>query len=245
MALEKKDWNEQLKEVAPKITELRNEIGITCAVQYVEQELAAYLDPSTSDVAGSPSKSLIVQGLALVVKSIGLGQTKEVLAESVDQLLGIVDQLDQAAEDLIAGAEAQAAELATELLKVQGGEGGLSAIPLSEISQEIERREKMREQVVGIQEQFENERDEMAERIRILGELLAHEVSQNAGADKSEKQQLEHKLEAMHMTISTIIEAVAQNDSEVELLRAYQSAVNLVYEGLPQGLIGKNIKFRK
>lgn len=246
MALEKKDWKQQLKEISdPKVTELRNEKEITRAVRFVEEELAAYLDPSTSDAASSPSKSLIIQGLVRVVKNIGLGQTKEELAHVVDELLENVEELDRAARDLIAGAEAQAIELIAELEKVQTrSDDLLPVVSLSEIASELKRRQEMRDRVLQIQEEFENERDGINERIRILKELIVHEVSQNVREDKLEKQKLEYKLDALDKTISAVVEAVAQNDREVELLVAYQNAIKLTRQGLPSDLFGKKMEFR-
>lgn len=241
MALEEKERRERPAESSDsKVTELRNEKEITRAVLYVEEELAAYLDPSISDVAGSPSKSLIIQGLVAVVRNIGLGQTSKELTRCVDELLATVDELDKAACDMAAGAEAQVAELIAKLEMIKGRNYDLPVVTITEISNELSRRQEMRERVLHIQEKFENERDEIKERVRILNQLLAHEASENVLADKAEKQKLEHKLEALENTISSVVEAVAQNDSEVELLLSYQNAIKLTCEGLPPGLIGKN-----
>ena len=204
-------------ESLPKVTELRNEKEIVRAVSYTEEELATHLDPETSDTADSESKSLILRGLLGVVKNIGLGQTNYELSLSIDGLIHIITELDRAALDLVAGAEAQVAEFATELEKSQEKKLTLPTLSLAEITVEI----------------------------RTFDQLLQHNVSSDPKITKMRRDQLGQKLQSLSKTVDGIVGAISDNDRKVEALLAYENAVKLVSEGLPEGIIGEEISLGK
>lgn len=237
MMAQKEDWKDTLKKV--NITELRNEKEITRAIQYIEAELRTHLQLGTAD---TEAKVLILESLIKVVNNIGLGQTNNELSRSIDGLLETMTELDQAAADLVAGAEAQAAEFEQELEKFRKTTNPLLPnVSIMEIGKELKRREEMRQQVTEIQEGLENERDTINERLRIIGQIFEHGSHTDVSKAKMEKVNLERKLQGLNKTIEGLVTAVAENDREVELLMAYENAVRLASEGLPEGIIGKNI----
>ena len=240
MVPERKDWEDKLRDL--KVTELRNEKEITRAIQYTEEELRTHLQLGTADTEGKKS---ILLSLFLVVQNIGLGQTSKELSQSIDMLLETLTELDRAANDLVAGAEAQVAELVAELEKIQERKQAMPALSLAEITAELKRREEMRERISSIQEGLENERDSMSEQVRTFDQLLQHNASGDPKITKMRKGQLERGVEDLNETIQGIVEGLADNEKKCQILRDYEYAVRLVGDGLPEGIIGEEIDLGK
>jgi len=220
-----------------KVVELRNMREISRAAQYTEEELQTHLQLGTADTEG---KTLLVKNLLEVVKNIGLGQTNSEIASSIDALLKTVGDLDQAAIDLIAGTEAQVAELAAELEQLKSGNGTLEqATTIAEIDTELKRRMDIRKVVADKQEQYEDELAQMKIRFGVLDDLLKN--GDTSTATKSERQELEGKIFGLETTVSTIIEKMADCDYKIQQLIAYKNATQLLNQGLPQGVIGEKL----
>jgi len=56
---------------------------------------------------------------------------------------------------------------------------------------------------------------------------------------------LGQKLQSLSKTVDGIVGAISDNDRKVEALLAYENAVKLVSEGLPEGIIGEEISLGK
>lgn len=231
-----------LDDPSQKITELRNEKRIVASIKYAEEELGAHLQLGNIDSEG---KILILQSVFQIIKNIGLGQTNKELSKNIDELLETLNDLDKAIRDLIDGAEAQAREIALELERILDNDVSQPRVSFLDVSEELKRRDEMREKIVHIQEELENQRDEIIRQIDILSGIINSGMSQKISVDKSNKFQFECRLSALVKTIDSIIESVAQNDREVEQLVCYQNAFKLIREGLPDGLIGKDLQFSK
>jgi hypothetical protein len=219
-----------------KVVELRNVREISRAAQYTEEELKTHLQLGTADTEG---KTLLINGLAEVVKNIGLGQTNHEIAASIDALLTTVSQLDQSAADLIAGAEAHVAELATQLEQRQSAGDTPTTTTLADIDAELKRRMDIRGTVAGPQVEYEDELAEMNSRFDVLGERLKN--GDTSVATKTERRELEGKIDALEATVGTIIKKMADFDYKVQLLVAYKSAIQLLDQGLPPGIIGEKL----
>ncbi len=171
-----------------KVVELRNVKDIARAVRYAMGELQAHLDLGTADTA---SKKLLIEAMADVVTDIDLAKTNSEIAASIDAVLKTMSDLDQASADLLSGAEAQIAELATELEGMSSGVG--STIPnaaLSVIDAELDRRGKASDSVGAIQEQLEDEKADMDAQLTTLKQRIqAGDVSQ---ATKTKKREFEN-----------------------------------------------------
>jgi hypothetical protein len=225
--------------VMKRPTDTDNKSNTFQPIEYILEELQTHIQLGTADTTG---KVLILQSLVGVIKSLSLDQTRAELSQAVDELLNTVTLLDQATVDLIAGAEAQVAELAEEL---ESGGHETSAIQIADIDSELERRREMRERIARIQEDLENQQDETRERLSTITQLLTHGASENEKKDKEEKRKFEIRLEAYEKTIASVIDAIATNDREVELLTSHRNARILVNEGLPADIIGKKIEIDK
>jgi hypothetical protein len=195
----------------------------------------------------SESESLkqILESLSGVVDRISVGETNHSLVAIVDVLIETVQSLDQATIDLLAGAQAQVAEFGEELERLQSNPNSEVSVPITEIEAELQRREEARSKVVDIQEELENQRDEMVTRLETLHLLLGNETGRNATTLKTEKTNLDTKLQSLNKTVESLIKSVAENDRETEMLVAYRNAIKLLSTGLPSNIIGKNIKFSK
>lgn len=227
-------------ETTHKVVELRNTREISRAVQYTEDELATHLQLGTTD---TESKRLIVETVLGLVKSIGLGQENTELSKAVDTLLETVGELDQAAADLVAGAEAQISELAEQL--EQGGPDPQTQLnaTLDSICAELRRREQWSDAVRNIQEHLENERDKKKEQLSMISQLLSLGACEDEQTARMDKARLETELASEEGVIGSIIEMLAENDREIGALLSYRQAVELITAGPPTDLIGKPFRY--
>jgi hypothetical protein len=230
MAAQREDRKDTLKKV--NVPELRNEKEIIRAIQYTETELRSHLELT----ADTESQVLIIKALLEVVNNIGLGQTSVVLSRSIGDLLETVSSLDQAALDLVAGAEAQALEFGKELEMIVANKEVLSAVSLPDVEAEVKRRTEEQQMLSDNQEELENEIFILENKIASLG------PDQKA---KTEKSGLEITLEATNKTLQTIKEIGHTNRLDIETLKAYERAMKMVSTGLPKDLMGKQLSFRK
>lgn len=242
MTQQRKDWKDQLREVkremSTPVTELRNEKEITRAVQYTEEELQTHLQLGTAD---TESKVIILQGLLMIVRNIGLGQTKTELSRGIDELLSAISALDQAVTDLLSGAEAQVKEFSDEIRELQRQLDSLRTISVAEIENELRRREEEKEKITPVMDGLYKERESLENELKIQEQLLKHGVSDNPAATKSKKASLEKKLAALNKTLESVEAIMIQNDQEEAVLVSYRDAVRFVKNGLPEGIIGRKI----
>jgi len=223
-------------ETTQKVVELRNPREISRAVQYTEDELATHLQLGTMD---TESKRLLVETMLRLIKSIGLGQENNELSKAVDTLLETVGELDQAAADLVAGAEAQVSELVEQFGQGRPDPQTQLNETLDSICAELRRREQWSDAVRNIQEHLENERDKKKEQLSMTSQLLSLEACEDEQVAKMEKARLETELSSEDGVIRSIIEMLAENDREIGALLSYRQAVELVTAGPPTNLIGK------
>lgn len=236
-----RDWKEALqdirREVAP-VTELRNERGITRAVQYAEGELKTHLELS----ANTESRHLIVGALLKVVQNIGLGQTDAELSKSIDDLLGTFEALDQAAADLVEGSKVQAVEFFKELESLRGFV--LPPITLSEISDELRRRAEWGERKGQEQEELQNRYDALKAHLELSRQTLKFDGFGNSSSKVKEiLLQIETSLDSLDREIQTIIGRLKANRREMSILEGTKKALEIARDGwrIPRELIGKDL----
>ncbi len=227
-------------ETTQKVVELRNPREISRAVQYTEDELATHLQLGTAD---TESKRLLAETIVSLIRAIGLGQDNKELSKAVDELLNTVEQLDSAAADLVAGAEAQVAELAEQLEHGQPNPQVRLNTTLDQICAELRRREQWSDAVRNIQEHLENERDKKTEQLSMTSQLLSLGACEDEQTAKMEKARLETELASEGGIINSIIDLLAENDREIGTLLAYRQAVELVSADPPSDLIGKPFRY--
>ncbi len=227
-------------ETLQKVVELRNTREISRAVQYTEEELATHLQLGTTD---TESKQLLIETLLRLIKDIGLGQDNVELSAAIDALLETVEHLDRAALDLVAGAEAQAAELAEELTHVEPRSEQSLNLTLDQICTELRRREQWSDAVRNVQEHLENERDTKRERLSVTTQLLNLDACEDEQAARAEKGRLEAELASEEGVITSIVTMLAENDQEIGTLLSYRQAIKLVAAGFPTTLIGKPFRY--
>jgi hypothetical protein len=222
----------------PKVLAFENVKDIARAVRYADEELHAHLELRTAD--DTEGKLLLLEGVANVVSTIHLAKPNRDIAQSIDKLLKNVDELDQAATDLLSGAHTEIAELMIELEGSQSSNANISStIPIAMIDAELRRRSKASKLIGTIQEGLEDDKAKAEERLAIVKQQLLAGVSSRE--IKSEKRTLTARLKSLEATIDSIIEAVRVNSEKEGRLSAYKSALALIEEGLPEGIFGEKL----
>jgi hypothetical protein len=220
----------------PHVVELRNPREITRAVAYVEGELRAHLEVGTTE---TEVQQLIFKDLLEIVRSIGLGRSNQELSLTVDKLLSLIKDLDQASIDLLEGSQAQIAELALELeTALPPSKPPAALITISEIDAELKRRNEARERIAIIQEHLEDERDAKNSTLSVLRQQLKADPSRDHRLAEFDAGKEVGSLEG---TIGGLIGAIAENDRKVMALVTYKNALELVYGGLPKNIVGEKL----
>ena len=213
------------------VVDLSNVREVSRAVYYVRAELETHLN---LDTAHSDGKLLLVQNLLAVVGQISSGRGGNDLLTALDELLQTVTDLGEAGTDLLAGANAQIAELAEELEAAQAVQANLSApISLERIAAEIERREAALTRISEAQVRLEDECRGMEGKLGTLTQLLDHEAADDPEKTRVAKQELEQKLAASTDRLGGMVRSYEENTREIQMLTAYRNAVALIAKGLP------------
>lgn len=222
-----------------KVIELRNPEGITRAVQYVQAELETYLQLGLAD---TEAKKMLAEVVTSLIKNIGIATDHTELSRNVDKLFDVLRELDQAAVDLIEGAQAQANEFAEELNRFKQG-AAVPTISLQQVETEISRYKEWLDSIVGPQQQLEDERMKVKEDLDILKQSLEAGMTENETADRERKKGLENQVGVLTKTINQVIAKRDENSRFLQRLIAYQQAVELIASGSEpfEALIGRNL----
>jgi DNA repair exonuclease SbcCD ATPase subunit len=197
----------------------------TRAVQFVREELESHIELGNAD---SDAKLLMAEGVVNLLKAMDSDVPPTTLSKVAEDIFNIIGALDQATEDLLAGARLEVAELAKQLEEAQRAAPQAQPIDpqlFKRIASEIKRRQEWAERARELQEALEDERDRRRERMGILNDLLKHGASENEASTKKEKRTLESSLEGTESTIARMIKDIALNERAVEELIKYQQAV--------------------
>jgi hypothetical protein len=195
--------------------ELRNGEKTIRAAKYAEEQLIDVLSDSRTL---SPTGMTIVQQILHLVQSIGFGQDNVTVWEKFYAVIEHVTTVTPHAKPNKPSSNDE----------------------ITPIEVEIARRAKIRSQIVSIQEQLENERDQKQRDLETVAELLKRGLDEEAQTKR--RSVIETELLPLDETIKQIIVAVADNDRKVAALTAYRSAVLLVKHGPPEGVIGGEFK---
>ncbi|OHA18003.1 MAG: hypothetical protein A2836_01755 [Candidatus Taylorbacteria bacterium RIFCSPHIGHO2_01_FULL_45_63] len=200
----------------------------TDALDHCVSALELYLDTGEANTDG---KILLSNTLLTLLRGVRSGESVSKLGVAVDNVFKTITELDEAAADLVAGAEAQAAEFAVMLPKTN--------VSIEEIEVELRRREEVRVKVSSIQEQLEDRREFLVDEIDKLGQIVQFDIASDE--QKKQKKDHENELASLSVTIREMVVGASQNDREVAQLIAYREAIELVHGGLPQGVLGRKI----
>lgn len=247
LAFEKANSQEPRKE-PEKVVELRNPKEIARGIQYTEAELEVHLQLGVD----SESKRLLLESVLELMKNIGLGKTGGDIQKKIDEVIGTVDELDKAATAIIECARVEASEAYAELEALQAQGGGArpnavqvvsQAVTMKEIDAELERRKNAGATVGKLSENLQDEIEAMKTELEIL--RLKVQGGDKSAATKARKETLERKIETDTAAFEAIIERADLNNRNVGMLKAYQKAVKIVEDGVPEGIIGEEFFERK
>ena len=234
-----------------KVIELRDAKNIARAVRYVEDELKTHLQLGTAD---TESKTLLVQAMLKIVTDMHLALANSSLADGVDQFLKIISELDQVSADSLNGANAQIAELVAELESAPAGGTNrdaqvailAAAITIEQIDAELVRRGEESKRVQPVYDALVGQLVPLENELDLVEKKLASEFYNNeSGALAVRKRYLNSEIAKIRQSYDPLTTIITDNNREVDKLRNYRNAMEVVKRGLPSGLIGKKLGFGK
>jgi hypothetical protein len=223
-------------------------VDIVKALRYADGELQAYAE---LEATGANTLSLVIRGLARIVKGIGLGHIGSSISKDIDELVSDVIRMDSAKAGEIASAEARYAEAMGKLdeleKKVSLWQSDGGCIPLahtlSEINAQIGRRVKERDAAANVFELTASRREQFEEQIRELGQRMQDcQTSRDRKAIEQQRAACKEKLLAVDACLDLEREIALKLEKVIETLTIYRDAAELVRKGLPDDLFRNDPK---